>query len=422
MTDDSRRSSSPSADKKKRSIIRALRNDSLHVIVLALMVQAMVVAAALAPTVIAPTIASAFGLPVSTIGIFISIVYAGAICSSLCSGAFIAMWGPIRCSQVGLGLCASGLALIASGVTWLGMAGAVLIGLGYGPITPASSHILIRTTRPRQLSTVFSIKQTGVPLGGVFVGLLVPPQEIAFGWEWAILSMGIGCVAMIFIAQPLRRRLDMDRPTYPRQSFLSGMVTPIRLVASHPALRNLTGCSFVFSGLQFSLFTYLSAYLNLGLKWSLLAAGVAVSVVQGAGMAGRLIWGAISDHGLGARRTLALLTVLMLAGSIAVANFSVDMHHFLVFAVLIAFGASAVGWNGVYLAEVARLAPTGKAGMATGGSLALTFAGIVFWTPLFGLLADATGGYRASYLSACVPLSICLAILWNCRFHRNGME
>ncbi|WP_417276298.1 hypothetical protein [Castellaniella sp.] len=41
--------------------------------------------------------------------------------------------------------------------------GALLIGLGYGPITPA-----------HRMSFVFSIKQTGVPLGGVLAGLVVP--------------------------------------------------------------------------------------------------------------------------------------------------------------------------------------------------------------------------------------------------------
>jgi len=37
--------------------------------------------------------------------------------------------------------------------------------------------------------------------------------------------------------------------------------------------------------------------------------------------------------------------------------------------VAIAFGATASGWNGVFLAEVARLAPDGRVAEATGAAL-----------------------------------------------------
>jgi hypothetical protein len=43
---------------------------------------------------------------------------------------------------------------------------------------------------------VFSIKQTGVPLGGVLVGFLILSQEVAYGWQWALLSVSVGCLVM----------------------------------------------------------------------------------------------------------------------------------------------------------------------------------------------------------------------------------
>jgi sugar phosphate permease len=401
--------------KEKKIPNRSLNTGPLNVLIITLLVQALVAAAVLAPAVIAPAIAAALRVPVSSVGIFVAIVYLSGICAALYSGTLIARWGPIRTSQIGLALCATGLACVATGVIGLGLLGAVLIGLGYGPITPASSHILIRTTSPERLSTVFSIKQTGVPLGGAIAGLIVPPQESAFGWAWAILSISVGCVVMSLFAQSLRAKLDTDRPDYAPQSLAASILDPIRLVVSHRALLILAGCSFVFSGVQLALSSYLSTYLNLELEWTLLAAGVAVSVVQLAGMAGRVVWGAVADRGLGAHRTLTLLAVLMGAGCIATALFSSDSHRFWVFAVLIAFGASAVGWNGVYLAEVARLAPAGKAGQATGGTLAFTYLGIVFWLPVFGLIADAPGGHHIAYMSLCVPLLLCLGFLLKVR-------
>jgi len=41
------------------------------------------------------------------------------------------------------------------------------------------------------------------------------------------------------------------------------------------------------------------------------------------------------------------------------------------------FGVTASGWNGVFLAEVARLAPEGRVGEATGAVLMFGFAGLV---------------------------------------------
>ena len=53
--------------------------------------------------------------------------------------------------------------------------GALIIGLGYGPITPASSAILNEVTPNRIRALIFfSIKQSGVPIGGAIAGILVP--------------------------------------------------------------------------------------------------------------------------------------------------------------------------------------------------------------------------------------------------------
>jgi MFS family permease len=71
-----------------------------------------------------------------------------------------------------------------------------------------------------------------------------------------------------------------------------------------------------------------------------------------------------------------------------------------------------VGWNGVYLAEVARQAPSGMAGMATGGTLVITFFGVVLGPPLFGAVSSSFGSYRAGFAALAVPLAVCALALW----------
>ena len=60
-----------------------------------------------------------------------------------------------------------GLLINAPGLTLLFVFGAIITGLGGGPSTPASSQILARYAEPAQAPLIFSIKQTGVPVGEI---------------------------------------------------------------------------------------------------------------------------------------------------------------------------------------------------------------------------------------------------------------
>ncbi|HET9651939.1 MAG TPA: MFS transporter, partial [Usitatibacter sp.] len=124
--------------------------------------------------VLAPAASADVGVSAGLVGLFIALCYGASMFASLLSGALVLRYGAIRQSQVCLVLCAAGLACVAGGRPALMLAGALLIGVGYGPITPASSHILAKTTPPAMMSLVFSVKQTGVPLGGAAAGALVP--------------------------------------------------------------------------------------------------------------------------------------------------------------------------------------------------------------------------------------------------------
>lgn len=376
-----------------------------------LAVQAMVSMALLTLPVMAPVVASALGVSAALVGVYVALVYAGAMAASLSAGAAIARFGAIRVSQAGLVLCAAGLALCALPLTAASAVGAVLIGLGYGPITPSSSHLLSKSTPAHRMSLVFSVKQTGVPLGGMLAGAVVPSLMLWLGWQGALLAAAAANLACALVAQPLRAELDADRQP-DRPVALGNLAQPIRLVLSHPALKMLAACSFVFSIAQLSLTTYLVTYLNEGLAYGLVAAGLVLSLAQLGGVVGRILWGWVADRGLGARRMLAVLAGVMALSSAATAMLSPYVPQALVLAVLVVFGASAIGWNGVYLAEVARQAPPGLAGVATGGTLAFTFFGVVLGPPVFGALSALFQTYRAGYLALAVPTLLCCVALW----------
>jgi MFS family permease len=101
----------------------------------------------------------------------------------------------------------------------------------------------------------------------------------------------------------------------------------------------------------------------------------------------------------------------MAGSSLATALLHTSMPTLLVFAILFVFGASATGWNGVYLAEVARRAPPGMAGVATGGTLAITFLGVVLGPPVFGAVSAALGSFRYGYAALAIPVLVCGIVL-----------
>ena len=320
----------------------------------------------------APVAAKDLAVSPALVGVYIAITYAGAMFSSLTSGTSVTRFGPIRVSQLGLVLCALGLCLCA--LPWLPATGlgALLIGLGYGPITPASSQILARTTQPHQMSLVFSIKQTGVPVGSMLAGAIVPSLMLGVGWQLSLISVAVVCLISALLSEPLRVQMD-DQRQAGLQLKLSTLLAPIRMVLSHRALATMAGCSLMFSMVQMSLTTYLVTYPQ------------------------KMLAGLATSMALCAAATPLLLHMLPVYG---------------VWTLLLLFGASAIGWNGVYLAEVARQAPEGKASVATGGTLTFTFLGVVIGPPLFGALSTLFGTYGAGFWALAATSSLCSLVLW----------
>lgn len=361
-----------------------------------LAVQALVSMAALTAPVLAPAAASELGIPATLVGVFVALIYIGAMISSLASGNLVVRFGAIRVSQVCLVLCGAGLALGTVGSPALMAASGLLIGLGYGPVTPASSHILARTTPAHLMGFMFSLKQTGVPLGGALAGALVPSFAILWGWQGAAIAVSTACMLMALLAQPTRAGFDADREPARRLS-LAGVFKPLAMVFAYPRIRDLAICTFFFGAMQLCLTTYLVTYLTTAYGMPLVTAGLVLALTQGAGIGGRLVWGLVADRWMTPRRLLSLLAIAMATSSLLTASFDPAWPLVAVIAVSMAFGATAIGWNGVYLAEVARLAPAGQVGVLTGGTLFFTYFGVVAGPPAFAALVGVTGSFAAGY-------------------------
>ena len=384
--------------------VRALGVTLLMQVVSAFLAQAM--------PVIGPTLTDAAGVPPEQIGHLSSIISLGTLWFLVSGHILLPRWGAVRVLQLGAVMGAVGAVLGLGGSWTVMLAAALVMGLGYGPAPPAGSDILMRHAPRSQRALIFSIKQAGAPLGSAIAGLLLPAIVAASSWRWALIVTAVISAAPAFLVEPWRAEIDSERPPAPPSGnlllelfSLRAAILPFRVIASRRALLWLAGTSFTFASVQGCLFSFYVTYLNAALGMSLTAAGTAFAVLQVAGMASRVAMGFLADRlGSGVRALILLGLGSSLAG-ILTASLSLGLSEAAVLAVSFVVGCIGVSWNGVFLAEVARLAPEGRVSEATSGTMLITFLSYVVAPAAFSAAIPLVGGYAPCFLFvAALPL------------------
>jgi MFS family permease len=360
--------------------------------------QGLLAGAGIVAPVLATLAAPEIGLDAYLVGIYVSILYAAAASTGLVSGSLIERWGSIRVCQLCLLLSAAALALATLGYASCLVVAALVLGVGYGPATPASSHVLIKVTPPERLNIVFSLRQTGVPLGNLLAGATLPSLALVWGWRAAVLSVALVCLVTAAAMQPLHAEVDRDaRGAAAWFPPLSRLFSPLVTVLRSTNIRLLALTSFAYAGMQTCFSTFVVTYLVEGLGMDVVRAGFILGAGQAAGVVGRVVWGALADR-LG-RPALVLggLGLAMAAAAILMALFTPSWPYVAVVAVCIIYGGTAIAWNGVHLAQLARLAGPGRAGEVTGGTFFITFGGVTLTPLFFSLMLATTGSYAAAF-------------------------
>ncbi len=374
-------------------------------------VQTIVTVASLVVSIAAPEIARDLGISAEWIGIYASLTFIGAMLGALMAGGFVLRFGAVRFTQILTVICALGL-LFCLGPHWLFLAASGLVcGLGYGPATPASSHVLTRHTPAHALSFVLSIKQTGVPLGGLLAGLVIPLLILHFGWRGSLYVVVAILIVTAIALQSCRSTFDID-PRADTPLIRGNVRAPLQLVLGRSALRRLALAAFFFSATQQSYIYYLVTYLETDLGWTNQHAGMALSALGAGAVIGRILWGIVADRLVG--RSHSILAFLALCSAIAstvTAYFGTRWPLWAIFSICALFGATGAGWNGVYLAEISRRVGPQEVSYATGGGLSLAYLGVVIMPPVFALLLTVNGDYTLPYLSLAVAMYAVFALL-----------
>ncbi|PWC47880.1 MFS transporter [Azospirillum sp. TSA6c] len=354
--------------------------------------QALVALALFAPGVLAPRL----GIDPAGLGLFTTTGFAVGMAASLYGGVLAGRLGPFRIASLCAVAVAAAMLCAMTGGSAAGLlAAGVAIGLACGPETPASAAILGRLVREADRPMVFSVRQTGNQIGAIAGSLALPLLAVALDPRAGYAVIAMLALACIPVFERLRPVYD---PLTRNAAAGFGLGTAVQLLRGDPALRRMALAALPYSASQLTLngFFVVFAVTELGLPH--VSAGVALAAGQAGGLVGRLGWGVVASRWMAPRRLVGLLGLGMAGASILVGWAGAALPFPVLTLATFLFGLTASGWNGVFVAEVARLAPAGRIGEATGAVMVGGFAGLIAG-PILLVAAAAVSDLATGYIA-----------------------
>lgn len=359
---------------------------------------------------VAPAVARDYGFDPSLIGYQISLVSIGIMISLTLFGNATRKLGACRTNQLGHGMVGTGMLIML--LPWVPslIAGSLIVGVGYGVLTPSASYLLVRFTPAAQRSFMFSLHQVGIPLGGILAALVAPAVTVIAGWRWSVALSAALLYGVIVLMQRGRRRWDDDRDP------ASPAVTPnplagVRAIWGHDSLRLVSVAGGCFSWAQFCTATFAVVACVAALDMSLIVAGTVLTVVQVSSAAGRVFVGWLVDRVHNTALVLAWTAGVMMLACLAALAMSPALPLPAVYLLFATLGGASGCWPGAILAEVGRLAPQGQVSLAISGSLVITNAGKFIGPILFANIYAFSRSYGIAFASIAVPSVVALCCL-----------
>jgi MFS family permease len=359
---------------------------------------------------LAPEVAREYVIDSSLIGYYISLVCAGQLVMLTWLGNITRRYGGCRINQLGHACVAVGMALTMIPVPAFLAVGAVVVGFGYGFIGPSFSHLLMRFAPPQRRNFIFSLQQTGVPMGGIAAALLCPAIALAFGWRWAVVLSVLLLGVVILLMQRGRARWDDDRDPAVRVVAPNPLAN-VMMVWRTPPLRRIALAGGAFCWAQFCVGAYTVVACVKVFDMSLIAAGGMLTVVQISSAVGRILIGWAADALRDTARVLVWNAVLMIAICIASIWMAPNWPLAAIYVLFALHGMTSGAWAGAALAEAGRTAPHGQVTAALSGALVYFNMGKMFGPIVFANIYLFTQSYGWAFASLAIPALIAWAAM-----------
>jgi predicted MFS family arabinose efflux permease len=389
-----------------------------YVVLVTTAAQMVVAMANIVLPTLAPKVAETLQVDPVLVGYHVGLTFGAATLTSVYGGLAVMRWGAASATQFAMLSAVAGLGLLAVPHLAFIVLGSLAIGIGMGLAAPSAAHLLVRHTPGTRRNLVFSIKQTGVPLGGVIVALTAPALAVTVGWRWALVMIAAIGVATLLLARRARSAWDADRGA--GSSLHSNPFGGVPLVWKLESLRWISLAAVLYSAVQRMLLSFTVIYLVAEAGYGLVEAGVMLSLVQIGGAVSRIPWGWLADRLRSGVAVLTVIGLIMTVSSIALVTLDASWPRPVVYLLFLSLGASCVGWNGIVHAECARLSPPGMISLVAGGTSFFIYGGVMIGPPLFTLAYGAIGNYSTTFGLMIVAAVAALGLLYLARRPKGG--
>lgn len=336
-------------------------------------------------SVLAPAIREDLPFSAFQLGLAVTFMFVVGGSASPLAGRVVDAFGPRKALLLLFTTSAAALALLAGSQSY-GMiaAGLALAGWALALGNPATNQVVAEQVVRTRQGIVTGIKQSGVPLGGLITGTLLPSIARLANWRVAVLSiLALPLVGMLGASRTVpdaagRRRARRTRAAASRR--------PPSMV------RWLTAYSPLMGGAMAVVNVHVPLYAFEHLSWRMETAGLLAAVIGVTGITARIVTGRLATAQRPLPPVLTVLTIGAMCSAGLVALSTVGSGVLLVVGV-VGLGWCGVAWNAVAMIALVQRLSVHETAAASGRVLRGFFFGVVVAPAAFGVAVDTTGSY-----------------------------
>ncbi|HKD77093.1 MAG TPA: MFS transporter, partial [Ktedonobacterales bacterium] len=364
-------------------------------LVLATLSQAGMTVAHQGVVVVGIFFAAAYHLTLSQMGLVVSFVSLGWMCSGLFTGLLVDRLGP----RIVL-FC--GTLLMSAAATFMGLTNNLIIicallfviGLGVSTVSLAGTVTVMTSWSRAERGLPMGIRQMGVPAGSMIAAFTLPTITARYGlhtlfWIFAAELFALGMAFCLVLPPSLRTtpHLQLKEPTPKLWRDLRHITLPCF-------------AGFLLAWSQYTLLTFTIPMLHDIGKLSVTLAGVALAMAQISGGIARIGLGALSDR-LHGRHDLVLVATAAAAAVLALLVGVLPMRLPLPIILTLWFvlGAAMVGWNALIVTWSGERVRERNAGAAMGLTSSCVLFGAIITAPIMGGIIQVTGTFASAWIT-----------------------
>lgn len=308
-------------------------------------------------------------------------------------------------SLLAVGALSLGVLSAATSYRWL-VAGVLLAGIAMSVTNPVTNRLVSVQVGPGQRGAVMGVKQSGVQIAQLLIGLTLPSVAILTGWRGALATT----VTIVVLGVVLTHRYVPAARPRPSAARGDGAKQPLPY-----QVWLLLGYGFVSGAALQATIVHLPLFAFQQVSFSVAAAGLIVALLGGVGLIARVAWGRVTERSADPRQVLVWIG---LGGATATCLFVAAAQWqmaWLVWSGTVLTGATAVAGTVVVMTAAVRVVPAGSIGAASGLLAVGQYGGFALGPVSFGVAVEAAG-YTWAWVVVAVVYAAAAALVAASRF------